>query len=290
MRSNAHTGAVPTRTRRAAKRLAYVIDDVQSASAAAPASSKTTVGDVVLAYHRVGGLTESAIDLPTSMFERQMAHLRAAEQVVDLDQFVSAHRSSSVEPVPSTVITFDDGTADFVDIALPILERYSLPATLYLATEFVDSGRLYPANGQPISWNGLRDALSSRLVTIGAHTHTHRLLDRCSEREVAYELEKSASRIADELGVTAHHFAYPKAVAPRGGPGEALVRSHYQSAAIAGTRPNVHGQTDLWRLHRSPIQNADGWEGFRRKVSGGMRCEDDVRRVINLVRYRGVAA
>jgi len=260
-----------TLTRRIGKRLAFVADDLR----------RPDVGAVVLAYHRVGGRTMSPVDLPTGVFERQMAHLRASGTVISLDQLISGEKTSGV------VVTFDDGTIDFVEEALPVLERYEIPATLYLATEFVDSGRPYPADGVPLTWSALRTARDSGLVDIGAHTHTHRLLDRCSIEDATAEIDTCLARIRDELGVLARHFAYPKAVAPRGGSVEDLIRTRFASAAIAGTRANVAGATDAWRLYRSPVQNADGWEGFMRKVRGGMRSEDDLRQVINLVRYLG---
>jgi hypothetical protein len=65
------------------------------------------------------------------------------------------------------------------------------------------------------------------------------------------------------------------------------VRARFASAAIAGTRPNRYGRTDPYRLHRSPVQVADGMRWFRRKVAGGMALEDDVRRLVNRLRYRG---
>lgn len=268
-----------TAPRRVAKRLAFALDDVQ----------RGTAGDVVLAYHRVGGLTPSPVDLPTDLFERQMAHVRAASDVMTLDELVAYNQSRIDRLQHGVVLTFDDGTADFVDVVLPILVKYSLPATLYLATGPVDSQRHYPSDGRPVSWSGLREAHSTGLVTIGAHTHTHRILSRCSVREAVVELDTCIGRIEDELGVTPRHFAYPKALsADAQGLGvDALVRKRFASAAIAGTRPNVRGETDVWRLHRSPIQNADAWEGFQRKLAGGMRSEDAARRVINLVRYRG---
>lgn len=265
----------PSVGRRAAKRLAFVADDVR------PVQS----GSVILAYHRVGARTVSPVDLPTNLFCRQMSHLCAAMNVRPLDDVVSVLESGD-RACEGVVLTFDDGTADFVDIVLPVLAEFELPATLYLATGFVDSGRSYPADGAPVSWSGLRDAVSSGLVTIGAHTHNHVLLDRCSPETAAAELDRCNERIEDELGVSAQHFAYPKAVVARPAV-EALVKSRYWSAAVAGTRPNVTGLTNVHRLHRSPIQNADGWEGFVRKVNGGMRTEDDVRRIINLARYRG---
>jgi len=46
-------------------------------------------------------------------------------------------------PERSLVITFDDGYADNVEIALPILNRYSLKATFFIATGFLDGGRMW---------------------------------------------------------------------------------------------------------------------------------------------------
>jgi hypothetical protein len=92
--------------------------------------------------------------------------------------------------------------------------------------------------------------------------------------------------IAERLGVVPRHFAYPKAVA--GSPEiDAAVRTRFQSAAVAGTRPNRYGTTDPYRLARSPVQRADGREWFERKLAGGLRLEDDVRRWANRVRYIG---
>jgi hypothetical protein len=63
------------------------------------------------------------------------------------------------------------------------------------------------------------------------------------------------------------------------------VRARFASAAIAGTRPNPYGAADPYRLTRSPIQLSDGMDWFHRKVAGGMRVEDDLRRIANRRRY-----
>jgi hypothetical protein len=102
---------------------------------------------------------------------------------------------------------------------------------------------------------------------------------------VADELDRSNDLIATHLGAVPAHFAYPKAVL--GSPAaQAEVGNRYRSAAVAGTRPNRFGRTDLHRLARSPIQVADGMEFFRAKVAGGMRLEDDLRTAANRWRYR----
>lgn len=262
--------------RQAAKRIALRIDDLT------PARS----GVVVLAYHRVGGRTVSPVDLPTTAFRRQMEYLdgRVVGIADGLDFTTRADDSSP--PRQPVVLTFDDGTADFAEVVLPTLVDLELPVTLYLSTARVDSQEPYPQDGKPISWNALRDCLSTGLVTIGAHTHNHVLLDRCSPTEAEDELIRCDERIEDELSVSPQHFAYPKAVAPSVDV-EPLIQRRYASAAVAGTRPNPIGDTDPHRLNRSPVQNADQWEGFVRKAAGGMGFEDDVRRTINLIRYRG---
>ena len=261
-----------------AKRVAFVLDDV----------TPRLPGSVVLAYHRVGGRTISPVDLDSDTFRRQMAHIRAACSVQSLDAFVEYLQAGTTESEHDdhrVVLTFDDGTADFLDEVLPVLVEFSLPATVYVATGHVDSQENFPASAKPISWGGLREAVSTGLVTVGAHTHTHRLLDRCPVAVVADELDRSNERIAEEIGQHPQHFAYPKAVRA-GGLAEREVKRRYRTAAIARTRPNERDHTDLHRLYRSPIQVADGWEGFQRKLLGGMRTEDDLRRLLNRWRYR----
>lgn len=283
--------STPPRSRRFAKRVAFAIDDLRPPNA----------GTVVLAYHRVGRRTASPVDISSDAFRSQMAHLRANAEVATIDEFaqharctgaqgeIDLHADPALEKYArnAVVLTFDDGTADFLDEVVPVLVQYQLPATVYVATEFIDSQMLFPLGGVPISWAGLREAVSTGFVTVGAHTHSHRLLDRCSVAEAIEELDRSNARIEDELGIAPRHFAYPKAVAATGAVA-AEVAARYETAAIAGTRPNVYGETDLQRVQRSPIQVLDGWDGFRRKVDGGMSTEDDLRRILNRVRYRGL--
>src|SRR5262249_50897665 len=151
---------------------------------------------------------------------------------------------------------------------------------LYVATEFIESQRSFPQDGKPLSWAAISDALSTGLVTLGSHTHSHALLDRVGVHSAAYELDRSIGLLCERAGVTPAHFAYPKALAGNAAT-QGEVRKRFQSAAVAGTRPNRYGATDPWLIARSPIQRADGLEFFERKLNGGLRLEDDVRRLVN---------
>lgn len=253
---------------------AHAVDRVR------PAAS----GLVVLIYHRVGGRTPVRVDIPTPVFEDQMARLAATGSVLSLDEAV-ARLATGEDLTGHTVVTFDDGTADFVDDALPVLVRHGVPATLYVATRYVDEAIPFPDDGLPVSWAGLAECVATGLVTIGSHTHSHALLDRLAPEAIGEELDRSTDLIRANLGVTADHFAYPKALAPTA-IADREVRARFRSAALAGTRPNPPG-TDPLRLLRSPVQTSDGSRWFRRKVAGGMYFEDEIRQVVNRRRYAG---
>jgi peptidoglycan/xylan/chitin deacetylase (PgdA/CDA1 family) len=243
-------------------------------------------GAVVLLYHRVGAGSGLPIHRPPAHYTAQVDERAGAARVVSFDALLDAVATPQERPVPPVALTFDDGTADFAEVALPVMAGAGAPATLYVATDFVDRGRPFPHDGTPLSWAALRDVVSTGLVTIGSHTHSHALLDRLPAGEVADELDRSVKLIEDHVGVTPEHFAYPKALL--GSPAaQAAVRERFRSAAIAGTRANRYGHTDPYRLHRSPVQVADGMRWFRHKARGGMAFEDDVRRLVNRRRYEG---
>ena len=256
-------------------------------------------GVVVLIYHRVGGGSGTEVDLSPQAFDEQMAWLAGTGRVVSLDAAIdlldppaggaatdSGDRAGGAAPADDPiVVTFDDGTADLADVATPLLVRHGVPATVYLATKFIDEGIAFPDDGTPLSWAAARDMASTGLVTFGSHTHGHLLLDRLAPQEAIDELDRSRQLIEDEVGAPAHHFAYPKAVAASPEV-EPLVRERYRSAALGGNRPNPYGRTDVHRLSRTAVQVSDGNEYFVRKARGGMALEDSIRRAVNRVRYR----
>ncbi|MDO8392288.1 MAG: polysaccharide deacetylase family protein [Actinomycetota bacterium] len=230
-------------------------------------------GLVVLIYHRVGGGTDSMVDLPTEVFEAQMTQLTAARPVLTLDHAIDELAAGRTPD--GVVLTFDDGTSDFHDIAVPILHRLGLPCTLYAATGFIDRGDPMPWGAPSATWNGLRDTLTSGLVTVGSHTRDHPLLDTLSREAVAEQLDASITSITQQLGVAPRHFAYPKAV-PGNAVAEIAVRARFASAALAGNRVNIAGG-DPHRLWRTPVHRHDSADVFARKLHGGLRVEGAIR-------------
>ncbi|MEQ1699015.1 MAG: polysaccharide deacetylase family protein, partial [Ilumatobacteraceae bacterium] len=241
----------------------------------------TPEGLVVLIYHRVGGGSDSAVDLDIATFRAQMQHLAAEHIVLPLatavEELAAGRRPRGV------VITFDDGAADFCEQALPVMVELGLPSTLYLVTSAPDAGAL-PWGPPAASWAAIADAHSTGLVSIESHTHDHRLLHHASPADIADQLDRSISAIEHRLGHTPHHFAYPKAVAGNRA-ARTAVAARFRSAALAGHRVN-RSASDLQRLGRVPISRTDDLAVFQRKVAGGLRLEGAARDVYGRWRYR----
>lgn len=100
-------------------------------------------GAIVLMYHSVAG-EELAhfIDPPNrlslALFERQMAYLARHRNVVPLSAAVEAVAAGRKLRAGTVCLTFDDGYLDNLTVAAPILAQYRLPATLFLATGYVE--------------------------------------------------------------------------------------------------------------------------------------------------------
>lgn len=122
----------------------------------------------VLCYHRVlpdgagGPLGEfhrwRGIVVRLETFERQIAWVARDRTAVTLDAVVAAAEGRGVLPEGAVLLTFDDGYRDFLDFALPVLERHGLPSVLFpVAAQACEPQRLAPHD----AWYSRLDSAAS---------------------------------------------------------------------------------------------------------------------------------
>lgn len=237
-------------------------------------------GDVViLVYHRVGG-GPGEIDIPVSVFERHMEELAGEDVVLPLEEALGGHRGG-------VVVTFDDGTRDFHSAVLPVLVRYRIPATLYLATGLVEGTEGHGRDGwDPLTWSQLEEAVSTGVVTVGSHTHRHANLGQATEHHAEDEMRTSQALVEDRLGMPCRHFAYPWGVASPAS--ERVARRLFDSAALRAWETNRRGRVDPHRLARVPILKSDGSMFFSAKRKGLLNGEALVYRALRRGPWRVV--
>lgn len=104
---------------------------------------------LILMYHRVLASLDSqpcfvqpGMFVAAASFERQIAFLRDRFEMVFLEDLVE--RAVNGKDIGKLcALTFDDGWRDNYTDAFPILKKYRVPATIFLATGFVGTDRLF---------------------------------------------------------------------------------------------------------------------------------------------------
>ncbi len=103
----------------------------------------------ILAYH---GICEDRLGrepwvppyfVTQSAFEQQLDYLRRHAVVLPLSKAIARLRNNEL-PRRSVCITFDDGYANNLYLAYPLLQNYGLPATIFVSTAYVESGEFFP--------------------------------------------------------------------------------------------------------------------------------------------------
>lgn len=170
---------------------------------------------VVVGFHRVQEVVEpdDGLTVTVRMFERHCRFFRRHFRVVPLRDIVEKlERGQRLNR--ELAITFDDGYRDNFEMAAPVLEKLSLPATFFVVTQSIgtdvvpswdeDRGARHPW----MTWEQVR-ALHRRGFDIGAHTRTHADLGRISGAEAQREIAGARVELEREIGTPIDLFAYP---------------------------------------------------------------------------------
>lgn len=97
---------------------------------------------LILLYHRIAeaDLDPWSLCVTPQHFAEHLAVLKKHAQPLSLQQLAQAHREGNI-PNRAVAITFDDGYADNLYNAKPLLERYQIPATVFVVTGQIEQAR-----------------------------------------------------------------------------------------------------------------------------------------------------
>lgn len=140
---------------------------------------------VILTYHRVVSdrmvrdeHIQAGMYVRGQSFETHITYLRKRFTIISLDELLDLWQTNRLKRDRSyCVITFDDGWKDNYQFAFPLLMKYRIPATIFLATDFIGTAQwfwpdlmmlLLEKSAQPTTGAADRKAVSTILAeTIG---------------------------------------------------------------------------------------------------------------------------
>src|SRR3989344_7169223 len=181
-------------------------------------------GYIVL-YHRVADVKDDPHQLCVSLenFREQIKFLKENFRVIPLVQLVMEVRTKKLKN-KTVAITFDDGYADNLHSALPILQELNVPATIFLTAGYMGSNRPFywdapegadlnertiSESGRPMTLDEAKTLSKARIIEIGGHTINHPKLAKIAENEQSNEIVEGKKIIEEITGFPILSFAYP---------------------------------------------------------------------------------
>ena len=177
------------------------------------------------------------------------------------------------ENQPMASVVFDDGYVGVHDLALEVLVRHKIPATLFLPTEQLGRPSFpnRPAQwGRPMTWAEVGILVRETGCAVGSHSHSHRALSRLSSDEIRAELKTSRTAIEERLRKPCRLFAYPY-----GGGGtfdlrtRQILREEGFIAACTTLWGRCGADTDPLAIPRMRFSWCDNPREMRKSLAGG---------------------
>ncbi len=243
----------------------------------------------ILMYHRVDRLTYyDQLTVSPERFEQHMVYLATRLRVISLSQAL-AELTSAKEICPAVAVTFDDGYRDNLLYALPILERYKIPATIFITTQFCDQTHRHPryadtAQALHLTWEEAKGLSRKHGIALGSHSVSHPYLSRLSDQQTEFEVSESRRLIQQNTGSTVDFFCYPSGDY---GSRESGYVKHAGYLGAVTVAPGVNRKkTPLHELRRTEITQNDSVADLQAKLAGAF---DLVHMVLHWRRRRAFA-
>ena len=162
-------------------------------------------GLTILLYHGVAPKAEHEIYnyrgkfIPPSDFEQQMRFCAGHYTILDLEESIRRLRDGTLPPY-ALAITFDDGYRNFYEYAFPVLQSLKIPATMFLATDFVFDKKPLWVDRLEYALGHMDGSRSERIARDAKVRVELKMLSADEREKRLREIETSSSPLSDFTG------------------------------------------------------------------------------------------
>ncbi|MBU0580505.1 MAG: polysaccharide deacetylase family protein [Candidatus Margulisbacteria bacterium] len=178
----------------------------------------------ILAYHRVCPEFRGALAVTPEQFEQHIiSFLKKGYQIKNLKDIYELYfKQGQSIPKKTLVLTFDDGYQDNYTYAFPVIKKYKLSATIFLAVNYINQKKHFrwdledpdlaniqlDARDYPLTWPQIKE-MHKYGLEFGSHTLDHPKLTKIPIHDAWQEIYQSRQDIEKELGTKVYSFCAP---------------------------------------------------------------------------------
>ena len=222
----------------------------------------------IMTYHSIADDENRYLNVKKNEFIRQINYLKNNFNIISINQLVEFIQDKKMPPRNSAIVVFDDGYKDNI-----ILKEASIPATVFLATDYIGKENYFDClagwpNKKMLSWDDILE-LKSAGCDFGSHACSHSFLSSLESSAITEELRNSKSIIEEQVMIAVSGLAYP------GGK-----RDNFDDRTIKATKEagykyacstiwsTYNSVNNLFALRRISINYEDDLLDFKLKLRG----------------------
>jgi peptidoglycan/xylan/chitin deacetylase (PgdA/CDA1 family) len=209
----------------------------------------------ILTYHSLDESGSVTSVRPRFFHEHMRSLARRGFVGISLSELLDGWDDIAPLPARPVVLTFDDGFANLLEHAAPVLSELGFRATIFVVSGHCGQTNDWPNQASDIprlpllSWSELTQ-MATAGFEMGAHSITHRPLTEITQTEAEREIVESKETIEGRLGRPVNTFAYPFGVFSRAN--YEVVRAHFRAACSVELGKARH-ESDRHQLPRLDV-------------------------------------
>jgi len=165
----------------------------------------------VFVYHRFGDARYPSTNISVEQFEKHLRYLKDNDyNVIPLSEIVTALRQGEELPPRCVGLSADDAYASVLEGAVPLLDKYEMPMTVFVNTDAVGGGSY-------MDWDQLSALGEKANIEIGNHSARHPYYVSLPQKhgstewdgQVRVDISTAQEAFTTHLGYETQLFAYP---------------------------------------------------------------------------------
>jgi peptidoglycan/xylan/chitin deacetylase (PgdA/CDA1 family) len=193
--------------------VACLFTGVLAVPAASAGTEQASHAVLILDYHRFNTYQADSMTVDVSEFAFQLRYLKEhGYHFLPLARYIDYRLGKAPAPPPhSVVVTMDDGHESVYAQALPLIEQYRIPVTLFIYPSAISNAHY------AMTWKQLQALKATGLFDIQSHTYWHpnfktekrRLTPSQYIKFVDFQLRRSKAVLDKKLGIHVTMLAWP---------------------------------------------------------------------------------